>query len=144
MLTLNQILKKFEEIQTEHAQLNSFYFGDYASIGSGLTYPIMGCDLLPGNLEKGIVTTKFAIFFADMVVDDTWNKNDILSDMQLVALDVYAQIWEYFERNGIELSKDTPLGDFTERWDDSAFGWQMELTINQFYSRDTCQVPLKN
>lgn len=146
MLTLNQIIAELTTIQENHAQLNSFFFGDPYEMGASesMTYPLLGIALLPGSISKGVNTTKFLLYVADLVNKDESNENEVLSDMQLVALDVYADFWEYLENNSIELARDAAFSSFTERWDDEVSGWQMEIEVRQFYSKDTCQIPTKD
>lgn len=146
MLTLNQIISQLRTIRENHAQLNSFYFGDPFEMGASESevYPIMGAALLPGTLAKRQKSTKLLLYVADLVNKDESNENEVLSDTELIILDVYAQLWEYLEENAIELSPDATFSSFTEEWDDEVSGWQIEINLNQFYSRDTCQVPEKD
>lgn len=146
MLSLNQILIKLEEIQTEHAQLNDFYFGHPADAedSGALRYGLMIVQLEDGSLAKRINTTKLNIAICAKVFADESNKAEVLSDTQLIALDVYAQLYEYLDANDIELTPDVPFNPLQAVWDTSVWGWEMVITINQFYSRDTCQVPTKN
>lgn len=141
MLTLNQIKRKLEQLREAHPQLKAFYFGDPWEIKPSIRYPLMVAALQPGALSLRNNSTKLMLIFADRVNPDESNEAEVLSDTQLYALDIYAQLFEYFSDNGIELSRDAPFSSFTEAWDDMVSGWQMEITINQFYSRDTCQVP---
>lgn len=143
MLTLNQIVKKLREIRQAHPQLNSFEFGDFDEIGSSeaYVYPLLACDFLPGSITRQIVTTKMIILVCDRVRDDNSNLLEVLSNTHKVCLDVFAQLYEYFEDNQVELSREAVISDFNRRFDDSVAGHQLEITINQFYSKDTCQVP---
>lgn len=141
--TLNQIVKKLEDLQIKHLQLNDFYFGnpwEYGADGA-ISYPFMGAQLLPGSVARGVVTKRFLLFFADLVNKDEGNETEVLSDMELVALDIFAQFIEWCDENNIEVSRDAALSDFTEKWDDEVSGFQIEVTMNLFYSKDTCQVP---
>lgn len=146
MLSLNQIVQKLQDLQENHGQLNDFYFGDPYEIGasSPVTYPLMAAVLNPGTLSKRTQSMKLLLIFADLVNKNEDNETEVLSDTQLVAMDIYAQLWEYLDENGISLSPDATFSSFTESWDDEVSGWQLEITIDQFYSRDTCQVPTKD
>lgn len=145
MLSLNQIVNKLNLIQVNHAQLNSFHFGDPWELeaSENLQYPVFVTALLPGSLSKGIQTTKLYLAVADLVQRGEENETEVLSDTQLILMDCYAQLWEYFEENNIELSRDATFSPFTEKWDNAVSGWQLEVDVRQFYSRDTCQVPLR-
>lgn len=108
---------------------------------TNVQYPILGAALQAGSLAKRQSNTKLLLYVADLVNKDESNETEVLSDTQLILMDVYAQFWEYLEENSIELSPDATFSSFTERWDSEVSGWQIEVDIKQFYSRDTCQVP---
>lgn len=146
MLTLNQIVAKLQNLQENHGQLNDFYFGSPYEIGASapVTYPLMATALNPGSLSKRTQSMKLLLVFADLVNKDESNETEVLSDLQLVAMDIYAQLWEYLDENNIKLADGATLSSFTENWDDEVSGWQIEISIDQFYSRDTCQVPTKD
>lgn len=143
MLTINQIKRKLKEIQENHLRLNSFYFGDFSSIGASEPhrYSLLAADLLPGTLIKGIRQSRLILVVADLVNEDESNKNEVLSDTERDLLDVYSQLWEYLEVNGIELMRDGTITDFSDRWDDNVAGHQIEITIQQFFANDRCQIP---
>ena len=152
MLTLNQIISKLQEIQENHAQLNDFRFGNPADYGSedSILYPMLGAWLEPSVLSKRQFTTKLRLYVVDLVnqgasdeLPEIGMRNEVLSDKQLILLDVYAQLWEYFDDNSIELSPDASISHLEGAWLDNIYGWQSEIDVRQFYSRDTCQVPLK-
>jgi hypothetical protein len=111
---------------------------------------MLGAWLEPSVLSKRQFTTKLRLYVVDLVnqgasdeLPEIGMRNDVLSDTQLVLLDVYAQLWEYFDDNSIELSPDATISHIEGGWTDAIYGWQSEIDIRQFYSRDTCQVPPK-
>lgn len=145
MLTINQIIKQLETLQSQHDQLNSFYFGDPSDVSDGAAkvYPLMGAFLQPGNLAGKQDITRLTIYFADRIEDqDQTLQREVLSDMKTLAMGVFAQFRNYLYQNSITLSPDAPFSWFNDaEWDDKCFGWQIELSITQFYSADTCQEP---
>lgn len=145
MVTINQIKRKLKEIQSLHQQLNSFYWGNPsgATAGEAIVYPLMGADLRPGNLGLRTDVMKMLLYFADRVeIQDEQLQVEVLSDMRRVALGVYAQFRDWLRLNNIVLGPDAPFSDFNDAdWDDTCFGYQLELTITQFQSSDTCQEP---
>lgn len=145
MLSLNQIVKKLNLIQVNHAQLNSFHFGDPWELeaSENLQYPVLVCALLPGSLSLRQQTLRLYLAVADLVTRGEENETEVLSDTQLILLDVYAQLWEYLEENNTTLERDATLSPFTEKWDNTVSGFQAEVNVTQFYSRDACQVPLR-
>lgn len=84
---------------------------------------------------------RMLLFVADLSDEDESFETEVLSDTRLIALDVYAKFWDYLESNDIELSRDASFSSFTEKFDDRVSGWQMEIDVRQFYSKDDCQVP---
>lgn len=150
MLSVNQIVNKLQSIQENHAQLSDFRFGNPADYGSeeDIKYFLLGAWLEPGNLAKGKATTKLKVYVVGLVnlgeSDELPNigmRNDVLSDTQLILMDVFAQLWEYFDDNSIVLAPDAAFEHIEGAWDDNVYGWSMTIDINQFFARDTCQVP---
>jgi hypothetical protein len=146
MLSLNQILTLLADKQSNHAELSSgtFYFGDPWEFGASneITYPFMGVTLNNTNLAGNIHTTSLQIFFCDLVHKDESNEQNVLSDLQTIALDIYSQVKsdleDYYKAT---VSNAATLEDFTERFDDEVSGWQLTLNIEQFYDRSTCETP---
>ena len=111
---------------------------------------MLGAWLEPSVLSKRQFTTKLRLYVVDLVnqgasdeLPEIGMRNDVLSDTQLILLDVYAQLWEYFDDNSIELSPDATISHIEGGWTDAIYGWQSEIDVRQFYSRDTCQVPTR-
>lgn len=152
MLTLNQIVNQLQSIQENHAQLSDFRFGNPADYGSeeDIKYFLLGAWLEPGTLAKGKSTTKLKVYVVGLVnigeSDELPNigmRNDVLSDTQLILMDVFAQLWEYFDEASIVLAPDAAFEHIEGAWDDNVYGWSMTIDINQFFARDTCQVPTR-
>lgn len=146
MQTLNQILSKFEELRAAHEQLNSFRFGhpdDWdESQSRTIVYPLMGAYLQPGLLARRTNSTKFILYFADRVHKGNSNLKEVLSDMQRAAMGIFAQLRDYFGVNSIEVLPDAPFTAFDSRFnDDDVAGFQLEITINQFYDANSCAEP---
>jgi hypothetical protein len=146
MLSINQIVKKASQLSELHPQINSFYFGPFADIGSqgSVSYRLFAMDVMPGSLSIGLVNDRFILYFADIMNKDKSNEKEIFSDCQLIALDIFAQLYEYFQDNDIEIDPNATMSFFREATnDDEAAGCQIEISVPQFYSRDTCQVPTR-
>lgn len=144
MKTLNQIKSKLNELASQHLQINSFrFYGDPPERFDlqGEKFVFMGVILQPGNLLNKVNSKKMVLFFADLVDTDNANLDEVLSDTELIALDIFAQFWKWSDENGIELLRESPFKSFAEDSEHAFAGWQIDITINQFYSKDTCQVP---
>jgi hypothetical protein len=141
MLTLNQKVNKLREIQESHDQLSSFYFGDPDDLTETIDYPVMGAILQEGNLVKGQLTTKIILYFADLVSEDFTNKTEVLSDMQRVGLGVFSQFCDYLNENDIQLAPEASIKHFEGAGPHGAWGWQIDVSVNEFFSNDKCQEP---
>lgn len=142
MKSLNQIKAKLEELQQKHLQLNSFYFGElYDLTNTEINYPLMSATLMDGSITKGEYRNRIMLLFADLVNKGEENRTDVLSDMQLVALDIHAQLYQWGTEEGIEISTDANFYDFVDRFNDEVTGWVLEIELVQFYERDACAVP---
>jgi hypothetical protein len=149
MLSLNQLVQLFEDKKNNHAQLSSgtFYFGDPWEFGnnSTITYPFMGVVLNNSNLNGVTLTTSFQIFFCDLVNKDESNEDNVLSNLQQVALDIYSQIkYDLENYYDSQINGSATLNDFTERFDDEVSGWEVTLNVEQFYDHSTCNLPDSN
>lgn len=146
MLTLNQIVKLFEDKKTNHAQLSSgtFIFDESAEWGADfeITYPLFGVRLQPSTLNGNIHTFNFMFEFVDHVHQDKLNQTEVLSDMMSIALDIFAQIKsdleDYYDATvNITSSFQHGIGVY----DDDVTGWQMTVSVEQFYDMSTCETP---
>lgn len=143
MLTLRQLIKKLEELASDHDQLNDFHFGDPPEYEteSAVSYPFMGVMLLPGTLGLKTDQLKLSLYFADLVDSDLNNKLEVLSDMRRVAQGIYAQFKDYLAENKIRLENEAPIEDFEDHWPNAVYGFKIDFTITQFYSTNPCQEP---
>lgn len=143
MLTLKQIITKLQELQEDHKQINDFHFGDPFDFGAerSVIYPLMGVQLTSGKLGLRTDQMGLSLYFADLVPEDKFNKVEVLSDMRLVAMGIYAQFRDYLQENDIKLEDDAPLEDIEDVWDEAVYGYRIDFNITQFYSTDSCQEP---
>lgn len=150
MLTLNQQIATIRTKANAHAQINTFYFGDPWEFGAGVVdaggsilYPFCGLQLTNSSLNGNILTTSFKMFVCDLVHKDETNETEVLSDCNLIALDLFSDIEDSLYSNNIQVNEVLTLTPFTERFDDEVSGVECDIIIEQFYNKDTCQIPLK-
>ena len=104
MLTIKALSQLLEDKKTNHAQINSgtFNFGDpwdYAGAHE-IKYPFFGARLVPGSSIADTINgsddiTAVEIFLADLVKSDDSDQTQLLSDLKVIFLDLYAQlIWD--------------------------------------------------
>lgn len=151
MLTLNQILKKIQTLKEAHGQLNNgtFYFGDeweYEQTAQ-YTFPFTGVRLLGSSIDGNLHTTNLNLFFADRVKSGELNETEVLSDCGIYALDIYSQLKLNLESNDptttppATLQLSSQITPFTEGFLSATAGMEMNISIIQFYDRQTCDIP---
>ena len=101
----------------------------------------MGVHYNPGALSTRVHESRLVLYFADRVSQDESNETEVLSDMQRVALGVYAQFKDYLESQNIRLADESEMSPFWENWDDGVCGWQIDVTISQFFDANSCAEP---
>jgi hypothetical protein len=146
--TLNQHIKLFSDFATNHQQINSFDFGDpwewYNSNkdnGEHLNYPAMF--VAPGStsVTEGLHTRTYTVFFCDLVRHAEQNEDDVLSDMELIALDFLSFMVK--GDVGAQVSnRDASLNPFTERGVDYLAGYEISITIRQQFEYEDCNIPM--
>jgi len=142
MQTFNQIITAFQTIATEHKQINTFGVGDIWEIETSgtITYPLMWAQPDISRVEENVFVSSWKLLFMDIIHKDERNENDVLSDMELVALDIIAQLqapsYEFdFNASGITLER------FTERFTDYVGGVMINVELRIPYNADRCAIP---
>ena len=146
MLSQNQLKQLFNDKQTNHNQLSSgtFLFDRVPEFGAAeqITYPLMGVTVNPVTLDGTIHTSSFAFVFLDLVHQDNRNMDDVMSDMQQAALDIFSQLLYYFQVTyNCTVNENITLEPLQSIYDDDVSGWGFELNVIQFYDRSTCNLP---
>lgn len=116
-------------------------FGDTPEYGasSPIVYPLMGCRLVSSNLNDKTITTSLNLYFCDLVHKDEDNETDVLTDMQLASVRLYSEFKKWLEDSyPATLNLSSALTPFTEKWDDEVTGWEMNISIDQFFDDSTC------
>lgn len=149
MLSLNQLKQLFNDKQANHQQLSSgtFLFDRVPEFGASneITYPLMGVTINPVTIDGNIHTSNFLFSFLDLVHQDNRNMDEVMSDMQKVALDIYAQIWNDLQTYyNCTLNEGFTLEPVQSAYDDDVSGWSFEIGIIQHYDRSTCALPDSN
>ena len=143
MQSLNQLIQLFEDKKANHTILSNgtFYFGDPWEFAQSneITYPFWGCTLNNSVINGNLATTNFQFFFCDLVHKDESNETDVLSELQIIAMDIYSQL-KYDLENYYDstVNDSAQLNDFTARFNDEVSGWELSFNISQFYDQSTC------
>lgn len=140
-MTLNQVQAQLREIATNHQQINTFGWGELPELGksSDVVYPLMWVVQQPSNVDGNNLRLRYKIVFADLVLKDISNEDEVLNDQMQIALDVVAQLnhpdyeWQFENKGSFE--------NFYNEYDDIATGWVLdcELIIDSPYNR--CAIP---
>lgn len=141
-VTYNQIVDAFEDIATAHRQVNTFGIGDVWEVATSGTvnYPMVWAVPQDGELSNKVYNSNWTLIFMDLVHKDEHDENEVMSDMEQVALDFIAQLLnpEYafdFKADGITFKR------FTERFDDEVTGVAIDITIRVPFIFDRCAIP---
>lgn len=149
MLTINEIIAKFEEIAEEHLQINKFICqpSSEAAVDENLEYyPLLfvypsGVSLTI-NQQRNDVSRVFTIMVVSRYIEDSVTNIEVLSDMELILLDVIAALSKKYETEDDMIiniqNSATPIMDGQGS---IVAGWMLDVEISVPYTRDYCAVP---
>jgi hypothetical protein len=140
-VTLNQLIGKLQLIATNHEQINSFFFGDIADLGSEspVQYPVLFADVAPSNFSYKVIGLNLQLMVMDIVKKDLSNENDVLSDCLQMMEDVIIELRNPSE---IFLIQDSiSLTPFMDSQGDEVAGWTANITINIQSTYNSCAIP---
>jgi len=149
VLTLNQIITRIQSLVSSNVLLSngSFYFGDpweytASQISGGMKYPFVGARLVNSNINgtnANVFETNINLFFCDLVHKDESNETEVLSDMLKACQMFYADLTDDLnDYDGTDVSLNSSMTPFTEKFDDEVSGIEMTITIQQFYNKSIC------
>lgn len=129
--TINTIMKAFEEIATDHYQINTFFGGNTWNFETQTNiFPSMIVITQPSNIQSNRVLFKFTIYLADILNKDRSNIFEIESDMFQICNDIISELKSKERVYGFMLDEtDVLLTPFEEAFDDVTAGWSMDITI---------------
>lgn len=142
--TLIQVKKDFQEIATQHRQINSFFWGDFPDAISrdAVDYPLMVCSLRPGASGDHYVDVVLQLTLCDKYnLSDYRNIDEIHSDMLRIFRDVWTTLKQYKFEEYLSIegtSSDTPF--INEEFDLLA-GYSHQLTLRIFDEENHCIIP---
>lgn len=141
MYTLNQILATFQALGSAHKQVREFGYGEVEDIPNEPEYPLMYVTLLDSSVNDNMANHQFSVLILDMVDEDEGNKLEVLSDTKLMAFDLVAQLRNPTFDDDFNLLPNVTFTEIRDRTPDHVAGWQVSLTIEQFYPADRAAVP---
>lgn len=140
-VTLNQLIAELQTIATNHEQINSFFFGDIADLGteSPMQYPVFYADVAPSNFTYKVIAVNLQIMVMDIVKKDLSNENDVLSDCLQIMEDIIIKLRD---PSKVYLIQDSiSLNPFSDSQGDEVSGWTANFTINIPSTYNECAVP---
>ena len=142
--SVNQIRLELAEIQANHKQLNSFFWGDFlrAYKENRLNYPLMGAFYPTSTLLRNQTQLQLRIYIADKLYKDWSNLNDIESDTLQTCRDIYNTMNNSARWQTIGRVQSCSVTKFINRGGDEVAGH--EMTMN-FLIRDrdgVCGLPM--
>lgn len=147
-MTHNQFIKLFNDIATNHRDINSFGSGDlweYMANESGVNNPVtLWVMLEPNSIEGKVDRPKYTFLVMDLVNKDESNEDEVLSDTLRIAKDIIAVLRQPYYETFFKIQENITLTDFTERFDSEMSGWQFEMTFEQPFLYDSCQANMSS
>ena len=147
MLTLNEIVKQLTDIADAHDQIAAYGVGDLAEWNpTERNYPLMWVHYVGANTDEGVLSTVLRVGIFDRVhvgeegEDVTHHEQEVLSDTQLIILDVLAYFVQGHQTEYYSLHQ-SDLTPATEQMDDRVAGHFIDITVSQNWDFSKCQIP---
>lgn len=140
-VSLNQIIQDLQTIVTNHLQLNSFFFGDIADLGTENPeqYPLLFADVAPSNFTYKVIGLNIQLMVMDIVKKDLSNENDVMSDTLRMIEDVIIKLRD---PSNIYLIEDSiSLTPFMDSQGDEVAGWTAQITLKIPSTYNECAIP---
>lgn len=141
-MTLNQLIKKIEDIGNAHQQIKTTFYGsafDFLSKGSDALYPAFLFDINNASISGKTLTVSFSFFFMDRMLPEETDYQDVISDQLLTAQDIIAQL--SYNDFDFELQQSVTLNSFIENTPELLAGWQTDVSLELPYIYNRCEVP---
>lgn len=142
-ITLNQLVKEWEQFATDHKQINSFFFEDYDEINAKqIKYPSMWCMIKPSIAQQYTVQWNFIVLFGDRLDKGRKQLLEVWSDRQSVGLDFISYLRKSVDIYDVVIN--TNMEPFSEEKDDQITGWMFDISIIVPFANDICSIPKNN
>lgn len=144
--TLHQTIDKIKAIANDHAQINSFGYGELSDVDAtkGYTMPLCWAVEQQSNISGRVLSNSVMIIVMDLVHKDLSNALEVVSNTQQILTDIIAEMQSPENQALFEVNADSVgLTPFQDRFDDEVSGWYCTLNIETSYLQDRCAVPNK-
>lgn len=146
-MTLNQVIKRVQDLATAHKQIRSFGKGliqDFL-VDKTTRYPAVFLQDIAGNISLGNHATalSYRLFIVDLVhvsADAKTNEQDVQSDMVSIAMDLLAQM-NNPQYNDWAISSDNNLQLLVENDGDMHAGVVIDFSVRIMFEQNICVIP---
>jgi hypothetical protein len=143
--SINQIRTELSEIQQAHAQVNSFFWGDFLRAykeNTELNYPLMGAFYPTAGFLNNQTTLQLTVFVCDKMYKDWSNLNDVESDTLQICRDIFQTINSSTRWQRIGRVQSCSVTKFIERGGDEVAGHTMTFQILLRDNSGVCGLPM--
>ena len=143
--SINQIRTELSEIQQAHAQVNSFFWGDFLRAykeNTELNYPLMGAFYPTAGFLNNQTSIQLTVFVCDKMYKDWSNLNDVESDTLQICRDIFQTINSSTRWQRIGRVQSCSVTKFIERGGDEVAGHTMTFQILLRDNSGVCGLPM--
>lgn len=139
-LTLNQIISQINGFGSNHPQLNTVLFGEFAEKldSEDVIYPAMFFDLADASISEKQITYNLNIYIMDRHLVET-DALEVLSDTNLIMQDIVAEIRN--NSNDWVTGTNIPITYFREADPDYLAGVRADVSLTLDSLNNRCQIP---
>jgi len=142
-ITLNQVLNILRTICSNHAQINSFIFGQISEISASEQekYPLVWCDVNDSLMSERLFSLNLSLWILDIQREDNTNEIDVISDTLSIGRDLVAALNNPLYQDYFNVSFDVSFSQVREGMPDVVDGWKLDLSLQLMELNDRCQIP---
>ena len=142
-VTLQNIIKLYEDIADANSYIQDFTFGDIFEIDLNETnYALSHLSIESANFSNHELTYTLRLYVMDLVSKDEGNENDVLSDTLQVIGDFISQFKHSTSFGDTEhdyrMNDNVSCTPFTERFDNEVSGWSADISITVSFNASAC------
>jgi len=153
MVNFKQLITDISGMCYYHPQVNSFGFGTIDQLTVDIETKVepryTRVYVIPGDttLNQNQLTYNLSIIVADRIEDDLSNQRDVMNDTLEIAKDLFTIIYRSYSPSQGAFTLDyepewgAPVSPFLERFETVLAGWTLNLTINQPFDYNRCDLP---
>lgn len=141
--SLDDIRLMLKEIANEHANIETYHFGDFLEAISmdAVLYPLMVVTPITSNLTYKKTNVSTNIMLLDKYIESNYEmRNSVLSDMLEVCSDIRA-LMRKSKYDDFEIDENITVEPRVNKGGDIVAGWIMTVNFNIDDEMNYCTVP---